>query len=970
MRVVSAPHAGLRWRVPDAGLLWVLAILAGAAGVAAMTSIGGGSTLSAPFLLTSDERSANPHAADERAGGWVLSVTDASGKCVAQSGANFASFALKPGETLDPQIAPAGFTAVYETTIAIDDQNVGSYRFGMDVEGGEATIRVFAEGKEVAKAAGSGVARGGAAAGVVSPWVQIGESMLSVSVRFARKGDAPVRLRVVWERQWQRELRPGVRQGFRAEPIPLTMTKPAGTASEALKTSHLAQTGRAMLGTMGCANCHALDDKAAAVVARKGPLLGDIARRATAGWMLRWIANPQTIKPGSHMPNLIGDAPKDIADAANITHYLLSLGPGDLAPPVPLVTDEHAHESGRTLFHTLGCVACHSAFESAKAVFGVASMPDVVPKEDVPEAYGKLAGKWRPEALRDFLLDPRKVHPTGRMPSMGLNEEQADFLTRYLIAQWDKAAGGKPHAQPTKFIVDPARAQLGKASFASRGCASCHEMWGGGVGDPIVSKLSTKPMKDLILGQGCLDANSTTAPRYTLTANDRKALAAGIESVKKAGAASAPIDRQAQTIYALNCLACHAKDGEGGVAGGGEGIDPYFRNTDEKAELGDEGRIPPNLTHVGWKLTTPWLRKMLLEAGRARPYMSTRMPQFGEANVGSLVDELAAHDGVWPDKDIEEPKPEGDMVLAGRTLIGEKGLNCLSCHVFGDAAPTGTAGPDITRFASRLRYDWWRSYVLTPKRFKPDTRMSEFFLNGRSSVTTVLGGDHEKQTDALWSYFQLGKLAPSPDGLTVKGSMTLRVGDKPVVFRSFLEHAGSRGVAVGFPIGLHFAFDADTCRLVEAWQGDFIDATGAWKSRGGSVTGGNGKPVWTAPVGPSVVVGPQPAEWPKVPGVEAVVQFKGYELNLQGVPTFNYTIDAGVRKIVVHERFEPTGSKTLLIGRTFKIEGAKGLELWINGGKGKVTATGQSELVQKNNETWVKVVVVQDTVEIAMGITP
>lgn len=965
MRSVSALPSRSLMPALDASLLWLVAIALGAATLAALSTFGG-SNPSAPVPVQSPTPSplTQPAAGSS---GWLLSVTDARTKAVTQSPADFASFALKPGETLDPAAGPAGFTAVYETTIEIDDQNIGSYRFGFDAEGGDATLRVFSDSKEIAKATGSGVARSGASAGVVSPWVQVAEGTLSVSVRFARKADAPARLRVIWERQWQRELRPGLRQGFRAEPIPLTMTKPAATSAESLKAAHLAQSGRAMLGTMGCVNCHALGDKSATIVSRKGPLLGDIARRATADWLLKWIANPQSIKPASHMPALIGDSPKDIADAANITHYLYSLGPTDLPPPLPLATEERGLAMGRNLFHTLGCVACHGPFESPKAVFSVASMPDTIVKDDIPEPYGKLSGKWRPDALREFLLDPRKAHPTGRMPSMALTEEQADLLTRYLITQWDKAPGARPHAQPKRFIVDPARAQLGKASFASRGCASCHEM---GVGTPVVSKLSAKAMIELTAGQGCLDEKNTTAPRYTLTADDRKALAAGIDSIKKCGTAPAPIDRLAQTITALNCLACHSKDGQGGVAGGGDGLDPYFRNTDEKAELGDEGRIPPNLTHVGWKLTTPWLRKVLLEAGRARPYMNTHMPQFGEANVGDLVSQLASHDGIWPDKDIEEPKPNDEMVLAGRSLVGEKGLNCLSCHVWGDAAPTGTAGPDITSFASRIRYDWWRAYILTPKRFKPDTRMSEFFQNGRSSIVAVLAGDHEKQTDALWSYFQLGQFAPAPEGLTIKGGLTLRVGDKPIVFRSFLEHAGSRGIAVGFPIGLHFAFDANTCRLVESWQGDFIDATGAWKSRGGSITGGQGKPIWSAPPGPSIIIGAQPADWPKDAPPDTTYHFKGYDLDPKGVPTFNYTLTSGPRTITVHERFEPDSTKASLITRTFNLQGAKGLELWINAGKGKVIATGHAGVAQQNNESWVKVLASLDTTEITIGVTP
>ena len=49
----------------------------------------------------------------------------------------------------------------------------------------------------------------------------------------------------------------------------------------------------------------------------------------------------------------------------------------------------------------------------------------------------------------------------------------------------------------------------------------------------------------------------------------------------------APLDATARTLARLSCGACHAQGGAGGVP---EALRPYFVSTDERVDLGDEGR--------------------------------------------------------------------------------------------------------------------------------------------------------------------------------------------------------------------------------------------------------------------------------------------------------------------------------------------------------------------------------------------
>lgn len=892
--------------------------------------------------------------------GWAVTVTSADGTRSARTSSHFASFVLAPTESLALDVPGPGLTATFETTLTAD--KTGPHRWALDVEGGRASIIVSGGGKQIATASGTGTAARGQPGGVVTNWAELTPGEYAVVITFTRNADSPARLRTVWEKQWIPDLKVGLDQGFLPEPIPTVATRaPANRVADA----SLAREGRVLLSEFGCTSCHApFPASSSSVAPRQGPLLAEISRRASPDWLVKWIANPTSLKPHTHMPDVIGDGLNEPNDAVNITHYLVSLSP-DPGPAPDLATEAQGLAQGRLLYHTLGCVACHGPYESPRAVFTETTFPDTLPPSDnLPAPHGNLAGKWRPDALREFLLNPLRTHPSGRMPDMKLSQEEADLITRYLMTQWNKIPG-----KPSTFKVDPGRAALGKVAFAAKGCADCHQL-GAGAAAEVPSTLKAKPLADLAFGKGCTDPADTKSPRFGFRDADLRAIAAGLASAKSA-VAKAPLEHTQQSMLALNCRACHAKDGTGGVS---RDLDPYFRSQGEKAELGDEGRIPPQLTLVGWKLTSTYTRRVLTEAARARPYMSTRMPQYGPANVEHLVAGLAGHDGERPDSDAQEPKPTDELVAAGRRLVGDQGLNCISCHVWGDLPPAGTAGPSITEFAARLRYDWWRSYILQPKRFKPGTRMSEFYLRGRSSAVDVLKGDAFKQPDAMWAYFHTGQFGPPPSGVGSSGAdVKLNPDGKPIVFRSFLEHAGSRGIAVGFPAGTHFAFDATQVRLVEVWKGAFLDASGAWKGRGGSITGGTGDTLWTAPTGPLLVIGSNaPDSWPTTIGPDAALRFNGYILDEQGVPTFQSSMTTADLTLRISERITPGPAGEAAFTRVLTIAGAKGKAFWINAGTGTIIATCRTPIrvEKRGDQTLVRVLSFEDQVDITLAVNP
>ncbi len=100
-------------------------------------------------------------------------------------------------------------------------------------------------------------------------------------------------------------------------------------------------------------------------------------------------------------------------------------------------------------------------------------------------------------------------------------------------------------------------------------------------------------------------------------------------------------------------------------------------------------------------------------------------------------------------------------------------------------------------------------------------------------------------------------------------------GGRPVIYRNFITGTSPRAIGVGFPGGLNLAWSADHLAPELLWNGDFIDGSHKWLSRG---TDNN------PPAGQNLVTLSTTRLLPK----EA--RFRGYKLDSAGNPTFSIQI--------------------------------------------------------------------------------
>ena len=343
-----------------------------------------------------------------------------------------------------------------------------------------------------------------------------------------------------------------------------------------------------------------------------------------------------------------------------------------------------------------------------------------------------------------------------------------------------------------------------------------------------------------------------------------------------------------RTMTVMNCYACHNRDRRGGP----EGLRrEYFTNVGE-VDLGDEGKLPPQLNGVGAKLLPEWIKTVLTGGGAVRPYMATRMPQFGEKNVGhlpELFDKADTRPDSLPQPDVFAPGVAADANKFGRKLIGVGGLTCIACHMFAGNPSLGVPALDLATAGQRLKWDWFRRYLLDPQSLRPGTRMPAFWPNGEATNKDILGGDTEKQIFAIWGYLARKNFTDLPPGL-IQGKMELVADKEAVIYRNFIKGAGPRAIGVGYPEKANLAFDADEMRLALIWQGSFIDAARHRTGRGEGFEKPLGTNIVSGPPGPAfAVLDSESAPWPKDSGKAAGWQFRGYNLDKERRPTFRYS---------------------------------------------------------------------------------
>jgi mono/diheme cytochrome c family protein len=681
-----------------------------------------------------------------------------------------------------------------------------------------------------------------------------------------------------------------------------------------------AQAGQLLVTELSCTSCHV--SPAEHLKPKGGPSLASAGLRLNAGWVEKYLESPMEVDSGSTMPNMLASVPaqqrKSVARA--LASYLTTLveplpePKATGANPIPMEFYQRGDEqNGKRLFHTVGCVACHAPADD----YDVATvqpteldkMIDTLDPEELKELglssaarrvesipLPELRDKYTRKSLTYFLLYPDHVRPSSRMPSLSLKPVEAGDIAAYLIPNESSAT---PAANRDSKLV-----AQGKALFSELRCANCHQV--SAKQPPGLRLITSKPLSTLkaeLPATSCVATSGSIKevqtkrgqPSYRVDEQQLSALRSALASQNVAIKQETTLQLQ---LIRLNCYGCHQRNELGGV-------DRYrkpFFETVNNIDIGDEGRLPPSLTNVGKRLQTAWMEKVLKGEGAIRPHMTIRMPVYNASFVKSLPTNFEAIDNASGKKQAAVFAMGDKQALfdAGRQLMD---AGCVQCHQFRGRSLPGVVGVDLENIGARVHDKWLHDFLLDPGALKSRTRMPSFFPEGKSQYPNILDGNVELQISAMAAYLGDLKNQQLPQKIEDSRSQNFELTpkDRPIVLRTFMTVGGLQSIAVGFPQKVHFAFDADRCSISEAWKNKFLDAESTWFDRFAKPTQPLGESVTLFPSGPAVaVLANKNSAWPASAQLGAV-EFKGYQLDGSGVPTFSY-LAAGY---LVTERIEP-----------------------------------------------------------------
>lgn len=602
--------------------------------------------------------------------------------------------------------------------------------------------------------------------------------------------------------------------------------------------------GRILFNELGCANCHTPKTD---LPQRKGPNLDGLLQHSDPDYIAAFLKDPTGTKPGTSMPQ-VQLREKEVEA---VLHYLASLASDEKIKPAFQFVNA---ERGMALYHEMGCVACHEPSPTFIS-------PQTRPRKDGSDYPSlpllNLRQRYDIDALSAFLYEPHDFWKATRMPKFNLDREDGGDLAAHLLDFQNGNA--KEYPPRPKFPVSESLAETGKVIVQARNCAACHDL-----GKQAQFHIPNRTPLTIAYTN---DLKARNHPVYNLSKNQRQSINLFIKQEPKQSLPRIHMDT-------LNCVACHEHEGSGGPDAARK---IYFTGNED---LGDSGLYPPPLTGIGKKLQQNWLKAVLDGENNIRPYLKTQMPQFGET-TDKLIDLLYSED--TKPAEMEVPKTKLD---SGKYLLGTQGgLNCITCHDWGDRKSLGIRALDISTMADRLQFEWLHDYLINPNQYRPNTLMPSFWPKGVASNQQTLEGDTKAQISAIYAFAKHGE--DFPEGFPDQSSNEFEIQptDRPVIQRTFMEGIGTHALLIGFPEGTHIALNMHSAQPALMWKGRFFDAYNTWFSR---------FPEFESPLGSDIV------SWPRFKR-EPLAQYQGYRLDKDGVPEFRFTLNDGE----VTERFTP-----------------------------------------------------------------
>ncbi len=210
--------------------------------------------------------------------------------------------------------------------------------------------------------------------------------------------------------------------------------------------------GRHLFETHGCRGCHKLNGVGGSI----GPdLTEEGASTRNPEWLERHFLQPNSVSPGSPMPNF--GFTREQARA--LTFYMLSLTNEQMGTYYSSVRLIPSPAYGRQLFVEKNCIACHNI-----GGVGAKTGPDLL------GVVKQHSTGW----LDEQLVSPDSVYPGSTMPSYDLDPNARKAIIGFLAQATTDDAQAIISGRGKPLTAEAAAIEAGKQNFSRFGCVGCH----------------------------------------------------------------------------------------------------------------------------------------------------------------------------------------------------------------------------------------------------------------------------------------------------------------------------------------------------------------------------------------------------------------------------------------------------------------------------------------------------------------
>lgn len=687
----------------------------------------------------------------------------------------------------DPRLSDGPLTATWKGQLLVREP--GRYKIHAYVEG---EIEISIDGELI-------VSGGQDEAGwIVSNDLDMTFGEQPILVTYRRKSTHSGRVAIYWSAGH-----------FPIEPIPAHLLFRDSPSPELRKIER----GRLAWESHRCNRCHR---RANDLPAPAAPSLTAIRDSIDSAWLVDMLRRPSGNSGHARMPSFgfSDDAARAVAA------FLLSNAdkPTIERSKEPVDADKE-RAAGRVLLHSVGCLACHNIGKlGTSGPFGGGDL-------------GAIGRKRTVDWLSAWLEDPKRLNPDHRMPTVGLTATERHQLAMALseLRGDNDSEGTDSDSIPIDSGIVTAVARGGEIVRRSR-CAACHRI-NNTTAD--LTGLPTLDAHDINWKNSCIDESTgarNDQPFYaTVNAAEIRAF---VES--RIGELSSPgkADQGRSLLERRGCLACHQRGHSRGIAS----IAGRIAASLTELNGDSEALIPPALTAVGDKLIDSALAEAVRGGQKVRrlPWLHARMPRYQHSpdDEQALLQHLISHDRIPAGVHHHAARStttadNNEVLLAGHTLIGARGLSCIACHKVGDfeprKLPIGTRGSDLKDLKARMRPEYYLRWTRSPMRIVPGMEMPSY----RKAVPGVLNEEIDTQLMATWQALNDPRFTAPTDPASVEQFFTIQSDEPARIIRDVFTNSTDNGngyTARSFAVGMHnghnVLFDLDTVSVRDWTFGD------------------------------------------------------------------------------------------------------------------------------------------------------